>query len=212
MTIGKAISNRKRRLAVLKYSLGTLFVVMAIVALGCAAIANFSPLWAQTMVTLTVGALLAGLLVAISGRGRAGAFAAGFAAVGGVYFLLTFVQFFGLREQLLTNRVVNKCWSLSPRSAVRLDRSGFMRGMSGNMGMPGAGFGTMPGMGDPTTAGFMFGTSSSSSGIAGTIVVTSAPRELQDIAHCLWTLLLALLGGAAGQVIHGISRKAEAST
>jgi hypothetical protein len=28
------------------------------------------------------------------------------------------------------------------------------------------------------------------------------PRELQDIGHCLWTLLLAAAGGVLAQVVH----------
>jgi hypothetical protein len=38
----------------LKYSLGTLFLSIAIVSLGCAAVANFSVFWAEIIVTVTV--------------------------------------------------------------------------------------------------------------------------------------------------------------
>jgi hypothetical protein len=38
-----------------------------------------------------------------------------------------------------------------------------------------------------------------------------APRELQDIGHCLWTLLVAGLGGALAQAIQRRKHRADPS-
>lgn len=183
----------------LKYSLGTLFVVTAIAAISSAAVANYSPVWAEVMVTATAGILLLGLLTAILGRDNARTFAIGFAVVGWVYFSLAFVEAVGLRGHLLTSRAVNRLFQVTQEPRV-----------TSNISLPGAvaidfampiATGTMPGQGNSFTF--------STSGLTGTLVLDEAPRELHDIAHCIWALVLALFGGMAAQVIQRVSRKVE---
>ena len=74
----------------LRYSLGSLFLVLLYLSIGCAALANASGLWPQVSITLTLAILVLFSLGAIFWRERRRVFAIGFAATGWLYFLLVF--------------------------------------------------------------------------------------------------------------------------
>jgi hypothetical protein len=85
---------RARRVP-LQFSLLTLFGLVTIVALGCAALRSPSELWASSLFTFTIVVLLAAILRAILRRGPARAFWIGFALFGWGYLLLIFGPWFG---------------------------------------------------------------------------------------------------------------------
>jgi len=93
-----------------RYSTLTLLVVVLVVALFSAALANPSHLWRQVTVTVTVVVLVSFTLLAALNSSSRKPFALGFAIVGWVYFVLTFASHFGnVDSYLLTDRVVE--WS-----------------------------------------------------------------------------------------------------
>lgn len=90
----------------LRFSLASLLAVISFVALGSAALANATDLWRQITVTLTVICLLLATLAAVFSQGQTRLFAGGFALTGWLYLMLAFVSAFGLRDDLLTDSVI----------------------------------------------------------------------------------------------------------
>jgi hypothetical protein len=198
----------------LKYSLGTLFVVVAIIALGCTAWMNFSQLWVEIMVALVLLSLSVALVAALADRGPTRTFATGFAALGGAYFLVAFVTPSELRnERLLTERPVNWLYKLQQRvrpdapatSAAPVSMNPVTLTAAGAVGPTpiAMDFGFPNGSTNDVTFAFV--------GFAppATPQIHPAPRELQDIGHCLWTLLVAGLGGALAKAIQKRKPRAE---
>ena len=73
-----------------RFSIGSLLTLIAIFAVGLAALRSPSPLWASTTYTVAAVAIVAGVSNAILGRGARRAYWIGFALFGGVYFHFTF--------------------------------------------------------------------------------------------------------------------------
>jgi hypothetical protein len=223
-------ARRKWRIAMVKYSLGTLFLVVAVVSFGCAAVANFSKPWAEVTVTSAVMVLLIGVLGAVLGSRRIRPFAIGFAVVGWAYFLLAFVEVSGLRDELLTDRAVNWLYAVKQRWSAGSNADGMVVTAAGMPGGgeyggydSGSGYGADMGM---TSGGIPGGGSRHGYGAEGPVLsdlfnepmtvgyyptytptVAEAPSELKNIGHALWTLLLALIGGVLGHVIHRASHQ-----
>jgi hypothetical protein len=200
----------------IKYSLGSLFVVVAIIALGCTAWMNFSQLWVEVMVALVLLSLSVALAAALAERSPARPFARGFAALGGAYFLVAFAMPLELRnERLLTERPVN--WLYKLQQKVQPDAPDTSNAyLSVNPASTPAVGATGP---TPLALDFAFPIGSTS-GVTYSFVgvmppaaprIHPAPRELQDIGHCLWTLLVAGLGGALTQAIQRRKHRAEPS-
>ena len=189
----------------LRFSLATLLIVMGVAALGCAAVANWSPLWAEIMLTTTGAILLVGLLVALFGRGSTRTFATGFAAVGLAYFLLAFFAPAEIRdERLATRRAIDRLFALMQKTNADARTTSEFQLVE--VVLDGSTNGSTPG-GDSS---FMFGVGTRPTLVTGRTVFNSPPREFEDIGHCLWTLLLALIGGVLAQVIQRASRREEA--
>jgi hypothetical protein len=72
-----------------RFSIGSLLMLIAIVAVGMAALRYPSPLWASTIYTVAAIAIVAGVSNAILGRGARRAYWIGFALFGGAYFYPT---------------------------------------------------------------------------------------------------------------------------
>jgi hypothetical protein len=72
-----------------RFSIGSLLTLIAIFAVGLAALRSPSPLWASTTYTVAAVAIVAGVSNAILGRGARRAYWIGFALFGGAYFYLT---------------------------------------------------------------------------------------------------------------------------
>ena len=188
----------------LKYSLGSLLIAMAVAALGCATVANWSPLWAEIMTTATVAILLVAVLIALVGRGSARTFAIGFAAVGVAYFLLAFCAPAELRdERLATRRAVDRLFQLTQKANADARTTSEFQLVE--VVLDGSTDVKMPG-GDSS---YMFGVGTGPATVTGRVVFSSPPREFQDIGHCLWTLILALMGGVLAQVIQRVGRREE---
>jgi hypothetical protein len=72
-----------------RFSIGRLLKLIAVFAVGLAALSNPSRLWASTTYTVAAVAIVAGVSNAILGRGARRAYWIGFALFGGAYFCLT---------------------------------------------------------------------------------------------------------------------------
>jgi hypothetical protein len=71
-----------------RFSIGSLLTLIAIFAVGLAALRSPSPLWASTTYTVAAVAIVAGVSNAILGRGARRAYWLGFSLFGGAYFYL----------------------------------------------------------------------------------------------------------------------------
>lgn len=92
----------------LRYSLGSLFLVLLYLSIGCAALVNATGIWPQVAITLAVAILVLFSLAAIFWTGRRRVFAIGFTATGWLYFLLVFSEVTYVRPFLLTETVLNR--------------------------------------------------------------------------------------------------------
>jgi hypothetical protein len=170
----------------LRFSLATLFLVMAVVAVGCAALANPSQAWAEVIVAVVLLLLFAGLVAALIVQGPLRVFVIGFATVGWLYFLLTFADAVNLRDRLITTRPLNVMFTAQMRSSGDWPQSGYMDPFGRELAPP---------LYEPL--------SDDPFGAASFV----APREMQDIGHALWAMLLGCAGGIFAQVIHRATRR-----
>ncbi len=84
-----------------QYSMRTLLLVALVVSLFCTALANPTQMWDEVIFTLTTAMLLTSAVMAAVGRRS---FALGFAVTGWLYFALVFIG--NYREDMLTDRAV----------------------------------------------------------------------------------------------------------
>ncbi len=134
------------RLAVFRYSLLTLFVVVLVLSVFAAALANPTETKGAFVFTSTLVVLSAATLTAIA-KGRALPFVWGFAVMGWAYFAVTFLTGLLWQDYLLTH------WPLLRLVEVVAPEVSYVL---------------------PTSDG---------------------PGGLFVIGHCLWTLILATIGG-----------------
>jgi len=197
-----------------RFTLKQLFIWMALIALGCVALRSANPTWVSAMFGLTLLALGASLLFALYRDGIDRAYWIGFATIGWLYVL---VLLYGwsldpntgtywsnpLQPQgLVTTSLSVKCfaWMYPPQIVTQPMGPAMGSGMYGGSGM-------MP-MGGGNSAGGMSGSSAAMMGSAGgmpgmpggfaTFTVPAPGPSQQDftnVAHALWTLLLAACGG-----------------
>ena len=92
----------------LRYSLGSLFLVLLYLSVGCAALVNASGIWPQVAITLTLAILVLFSLAAIYWTERRRVFAIGFTATGWLYFLFVFSSVTSVRPYLLTETAMNR--------------------------------------------------------------------------------------------------------
>ena len=178
----------------LRYSLATLFFVLIYVAILCAALVNATGVWPQVAVTMTVVVLLVFTLAAMM---RKSAFSAGFAFTGWVYFLLMFTSLFNVRGFLLTDTAVQ--W-LYPKIHPQMDQQSATTKRLGLVQL------TTPVQPAPP-----------SNSAYTTFYVTSPPAPTPtpyvdrttfgNIAHSLWAVILACLGGIVAQVFYVRSQR-----
>jgi hypothetical protein len=90
----------------IRFSLASLFGVVVIAGVGCAALSYANDLWRQIVVTLAVMLLLFSTLAAVLWQRHSRAFAMGFAVSGWLYLLLAFSPTLALRDDLLTDNAV----------------------------------------------------------------------------------------------------------
>jgi hypothetical protein len=196
------------------FSLKQLFVWTAVVGLGCVALRNASDVWAAAMLGLVVLVLASAILLAIFRSEARRAFWIGFATFGWLYVLLLA---FGwsldpnngpdnpLRpHNLVTTRISNACYHWLYDAAFARYYSAqqsSMGGMSGGMmGSGMGGLGPMTGYG----SGMMPG--------SGSMPLLTAPpgpaqHEFANVAHSLWAILLATLGGCLASWLYATKRE-----
>jgi hypothetical protein len=92
----------------LRYSLGSLFLVLLYLSVGCAALVNASGIWPQVAITLTLAILVLFSLGAVFGNERWRVFSIGFSATGWLYVLLVFSSVTSIRPYLLTETATNQ--------------------------------------------------------------------------------------------------------
>ncbi len=95
----------------LRYSLGSLFLALLYLSVGCAALVNATGIWPQVAITLTVAILVLFSLSAIFWTERRRVFAIGFTATGWLYFLLVFSDVTSVRPYLLTETALNRLFT-----------------------------------------------------------------------------------------------------
>ncbi len=160
----------------LHLSISGLLALVAVVAIGFAAIHNATPSWAGGLYSLTFFLLVASLLGILFGQGPRRVFWTGFALLGWSYILLHFVPWNGrylgpyllapslfdaIYDELhITDQMKNSPGFVRPQPGVISDSipagsgglGGMMSGMGGMMGMGGTGGGfrnMMGGLGGP---------------------------------------------------------------
>ncbi|HUG71767.1 MAG TPA: hypothetical protein VMM76_28745 [Pirellulaceae bacterium] len=92
----------------LRYSLGSLFLVLLYLSFAFAALVNATGVWPQVAVSLTLAILSLFSLGAIFWNERRRVFAIGFSATGWLYFLLVFSSVTGVRPYLLTESATHQ--------------------------------------------------------------------------------------------------------
>jgi hypothetical protein len=162
----------------LRFSLLTLLGVVLVAAVGSAALANPTDTWRQVIVTGTVAILSVATLATVTKRS---AFAAGFAVMGWLYFVLAFSRVLNVREHLLTERAV--VWL---HGKVHHD-------ISEDLILP-----QLPGPGSPVVPLRYDSPRLTPAAFAGynmSSPILSKVYNFAMIGRFLWTLLLATIGG-----------------
>ena len=181
-----------------RFSLASLFLLIALVAVGCAALKYANSYWQQGLMTATVAFLMAASVAWAVSTGSTRAFACGAALVGWIYLLLCFVPALGLREKLLTDR------ALAALSKPATDQSFVQAQNAANLRTLWAvtDLDIMNGSGIVTGSDIVAGTVAS-----GYAVRPGRSGAFNDIGHCLWTLLLAFIAGVLACYAASRSRK-----
>ena len=95
----------------LRYSLGSLFLALLYLSVGCAALVNATGIWPHVAITLTLAMLGIFSLRAAFGDERRRVFAIAFSATGWLYMLLVFSSVTSLRPYLLTEAMMNQLYT-----------------------------------------------------------------------------------------------------
>lgn len=190
-----------------QFSVRWLLGLVALVAVGCAALFHASPLWTSVVLTVTSALLLTAIVAAACRRGRARAFWLGFAVLGWGYFWVA---------GGMTDLPIPGSWPLSfftqsgepPLATTRLLRWSYGK-LFPSAPIPGnnAGMGFFSLAVDETD-------SPPQTGEAGE---PGEPGDLQSeadeedypayesfirVGESLWTLLFAIIGGLLGRFFH----------
>jgi hypothetical protein len=160
-----------------RFPIAGLMAVVLFVALGLAALRNGSQTWAGATFLLTCGVLCLAVVGVVCGGEAARAWWLGFALFGWGYLALAFWSSVELPTMSLMD-------AIGSRLGVPVQFSGGMGGMGGGMRSV-----------SPLAGGF-------GGGVGGL-----PDRSIQQIAHCLWALLAALLGGILAHVLFGGRRE-----
>jgi hypothetical protein len=210
-----------------RFSIRHILIWTAAVGLACVALRNASAAWvgmAQAAVLLT---LATAILLVIFRRGREQAYWIGFALFGGLYTLLLLVGWIssGMTNQfvdhpfrpynLATTKASTWAYNLlvkvgalhTEQQVLGSDSMDGMGGYGGGMMMSGYGSGQYGG-GPSGGAGDPFG----SLGGHATVPVLVGPSldEFNNVAHSLWTLLIAVAGGCLARWLYA-SRPASST-
>ena len=198
----------------LRYSLGSLFLVLLYLSVGCAALVNASGIWPQVAITLTITILVLFSLGAIFWTERRRVFAIGFAATGWLYFLLLFSDVTNVRPYLLTETAMNRLFitmhgdqatpiGLVYRSVVPSSRPpGVQRAVYATP-LPPPGLVTSS-SNTPAPVYSSTGVQPITLGLTYTAVAvqpTVDSRSFVNIGHSMWAVIVAFVGGVTAQLL-----------
>jgi hypothetical protein len=164
----------------IRFPIAGLMLAVLDVAIGLAALRNASEVWAGVMFLFTCPLLCLAIVGAICRDGRRRAWRLGFALFGWGYLLLSLWSKVNLPTMALLDVV-------APRLGLPVP---FMGGMGGGAGVGGGGRGGLP-IAELLAGGF-------GGGGGGPF-----DESRQQIAHCLWALAAALLGGLLARTFFG---------
>lgn len=180
----------------LRFSLFTLLAAILVISLGCAALVNASELWAEVVVTATVLGLLVATIRAIYLSERSRAFAGGFAIVGWAYLLLVQGPWLeSVRPRLLTTVAVNRLQPLLDKDTVNNDAS---------VGLALAWLARQQNTAATGSWNFPYPLTALRSSAS-----PSSTSAFEEIGQCLWTILLACLGGFIARWFGGRRQKIQ---
>jgi hypothetical protein len=181
-----------------RFSIRHLLIATAVVAIGCFALMKSSSLWASLLMGVVVLTLAAAVLLAIFRDSERRAYWIGFAFVGWLYVVLCFGNIFAENRspfgwtRIITAQAATALYDRIYLSAGRqppYDPSAYV-----GMEMGGGYMGGSMGMGDGMAM----------SGGMGPIPTRPLPDRTHylNVAHALWTLLLAVCGGWFAQWLY----------
>ncbi len=202
---------------------------MAFVALGCVALRNASDIWASAMLGLVVIVFSTAILLAVFRVDARRAFWIGFSTFGWLYLLMlaygwNLNPIFGgdvplLANNLATSRISSACHEWLYEEAFQRYHNSQQQPMGSRPGgMIGSGMGG-PGLmlGDGGSGMKAGGAGSAVAGLGGGFMSPSAPppgpaqQDFANVAHSLWAIVLAMLGGWLAVVISRTSRPKQAN-
>jgi hypothetical protein len=177
----------------IRFSIAGLMGIVVVAAIGLAALRNASETWAGVMLLFTFGVLLLAV-VGVVCRGEAErAWWLGFALFGWGYMALAL-------------------WSLSNNRAASLPTIAWLNALTTKLGVTpqgmnaGSGMGGMGGMGGGMRSvlpvqfdAVMFG-----GGVGGNAPGFGADAWYAEVAHSLWALIFAILGGTLSRILFAI--------
>lgn len=205
----------------LRYSLGTLFLVLLYLAISFAALVNGSGIWPQVAVTLAVAVLGLFSLGAMFGSPGWRVFGIGFSATGWLYFLLVFSSLTSVRPYLLTESAMNQLYMTmhGDQPAQYQVVSQIMAGPNGPMTVQKVAYAT-PVLPAPILAPNSGPTIGNVPPPRVYMTTALQPRplaaagqpvvDLQSFAntgHSLWAVIIGFMGGITAQMLHRKSRK-----
>ncbi|MBW3598433.1 MAG: hypothetical protein KY475_14325 [Planctomycetes bacterium] len=176
-----------------RFSLAALLGLVSFAALGCAALANATDLWRESMVTLMLGLLLTATLAAIIWRGERRALATGFAVFGWVYVLLVMIPAVNVRDDLLTEEALTWLYEFAhgadEQGGSVLQTVVFTDGAAG---------------GEMIVSGS--GRIRSWNAMKGGAPAVSF-QSFADIGHSLWAIVIACLGAVVASLLSSGQRR-----
>ena len=181
----------------IRFSIAGLMGAVLVAAIGLAALRNASETWAGVMLLLTCGVLALAVVGVVCRAGSERAWWLGFALFGWGYLALAF-------------------WSWHDASAPELPTLAWLEMLSTKVGLTPEGFGQgsgMGGMGGGMRSVPILALCASRGGFGGAAVPAAGAAtdgSYAQIGHCLWALLLAIVGGFLAKLLFGIpARRAE---
>ncbi|MDP6558101.1 MAG: hypothetical protein QGG71_25775 [Pirellulaceae bacterium] len=183
----------------LRYSLGSLFLALLYLSVGCAALVNATGIWPQVAITLTIAILVLFSLGAIFWTERRRVFAIGFMATGWMYFLLVFSDATSVRPYLLTETAMNRLFVTVHGAEYVSNRAVYQA--VGVSGIQTAVY-TAP-VPPPLPPPFVNVGKSPTPTYYPTVAVrpTVDPRSFANIGHSMWALIVAFAGGVTAQLL-----------
>lgn len=200
----------------LRYSLGSLFLALLYLSIGCAALVNATGVWPQVAVTLTLAILVVFSLGAIFWTERRRMFAIGFSATGWLYFLLVFSDVTNVRPYLLTESATNQLFitmhgeQVAPRIVYQTVMTA-----NGRSSVKTAVYAT-PVLSPPVPAGSNTPAPVYSAPVWQPAIQTAPAyptsgqfvdsQTFANIGHSLWAVIIAFAGGITSQLLAKKSR------